>query len=203
MPLTLVCEVIRFRLVQVRQNLKKTFQVGGLKRLSLSRPLSFSSLFYTLVSQKKKKKKRKIQNIRHGMLQRIDTDTVHLLRCHQVPLCIDSSNFAVVEAGLKCAQGKCIVNSISLKEGEADFLAKARVVNRYGAAVVVMAFDETGQVRVDFRIQKFVMKSVFVETLADKRFQVITVKVKFIHSKEVLINGSDQFILDPIHLIHS
>ncbi|XP_019625981.1 PREDICTED: methionine synthase-like [Branchiostoma belcheri] len=63
----------------------------------------------------------------------------------KVPLCIDSSNFAVIEAGLKCAQGKCIVNSISLKEGEEDFLRKARTIKRYGAAVVVMAFDETGQ----------------------------------------------------------
>lgn len=64
----------------------------------------------------------------------------------QVPLCIDSSNFAVIEAGLKCCQGKCIVNSISLKEGEEDFLRRARQVRRYGAAVVVMAFDEDGQV---------------------------------------------------------
>ncbi|XP_038616960.1 methionine synthase [Tachyglossus aculeatus] len=63
----------------------------------------------------------------------------------RVPLCIDSSNFAVIEAGLKCSQGKCIVNSISLKEGEADFLGKARRIRRYGAAVVVMAFDEEGQ----------------------------------------------------------
>ena len=52
----------------------------------------------------------------------------------------------VIEAGLKCTQGKCIVNSISLKEGVADFLAKAATVKRYGAAVVVMAFDEDGQV---------------------------------------------------------
>ena len=52
----------------------------------------------------------------------------------------------MIVAGLKCAQGKCIVNSISLKEGEEDFLAKAKVVRRFGAAVVVMAFDEEGQV---------------------------------------------------------
>lgn len=64
----------------------------------------------------------------------------------QVPLCIDSSNFAVIEAGLKCCQGKCIVNSISLKEGEEEFLHRAATVKRYGAAVVVMAFDEEGQV---------------------------------------------------------
>uniref|UniRef100_A0A8C9T2A6 Methionine synthase n=1 Tax=Scleropages formosus TaxID=113540 RepID=A0A8C9T2A6_SCLFO len=63
----------------------------------------------------------------------------------RVPLCIDSSNFAVIEAGLKCTQGKCIVNSISLKEGEAEFLQRARCVHRHGAAVVVMAFDEQGQ----------------------------------------------------------
>ncbi|XP_059026315.1 methionine synthase isoform X2 [Mustela lutreola] len=63
----------------------------------------------------------------------------------KVPLCIDSSNFAVIEAGLKCCQGKCIVNSISLKEGEDDFLAKARKIKKFGAAVVVMAFDEEGQ----------------------------------------------------------
>lgn len=52
---------------------------------------------------------------------------------------IDSSNFDVIEAGLKCVQGKCIVNSISLKEGEEDFLKKAKLVLRYGAAVIVMA----------------------------------------------------------------
>ncbi|CAF5065962.1 unnamed protein product, partial [Rotaria magnacalcarata] len=57
------------------------------------------------------------------------------------------SNFAVIEAGLKCTQGKCIVNSISLKEGEKDFLDKARKCKNYGAAVVVMAFDEQGQVK--------------------------------------------------------
>lgn len=65
----------------------------------------------------------------------------------KVPLCIDSSNFSVIEAGLKCCQGKCIVNSISLKEGEDEFLLRAATVKRYGAAVVVMAFDEEGQVR--------------------------------------------------------
>lgn len=64
----------------------------------------------------------------------------------QVPLCIDSSNFDVLLAGLRCTQGKCIVNSISLKEGEKDFVEKAKIIQKYGAAVVVMAFDETGQV---------------------------------------------------------
>ncbi len=63
----------------------------------------------------------------------------------RVPVMIDSSKWTVLEAGLKCLQGKGIVNSISLKEGEADFVAKARLVRRYGAAVIVMAFDEEGQ----------------------------------------------------------
>jgi 5-methyltetrahydrofolate--homocysteine methyltransferase len=58
---------------------------------------------------------------------------------------IDSSKFHIVEAGLKCAQGKCIVNSISLKEGEAKFKEQATIVKNHGAAVVVMAFDESGQ----------------------------------------------------------
>ena len=74
----------------------------------------------------------------------------------QVPLCIDSSNFAVIEAGLKCCQGKCIVNSISLKEGEDDFLEKARKIKKFGAAVVVMAFDEEGQVS-DFFSSDFIV----------------------------------------------
>ncbi len=63
----------------------------------------------------------------------------------RVPVMIDSSKWSVIEAGLKCVQGKCIVNSISLKEGEEAFLAQARKIMHYGAAVVVMAFDELGQ----------------------------------------------------------
>jgi 5-methyltetrahydrofolate--homocysteine methyltransferase len=63
----------------------------------------------------------------------------------KVPLCIDSSDFAVVRAGLKCTQGKCLVNSISLKNGEEQFIKDAQMVKRFGAAVVVMAFDENGQ----------------------------------------------------------
>ena len=63
----------------------------------------------------------------------------------RVPLMIDSSKWSVIEAGLKCAQGKAVVNSISLKEGEETFLEHARKVRRYGAAVVIMAFDEKGQ----------------------------------------------------------
>lgn len=63
----------------------------------------------------------------------------------RVPIMIDSSKWEIIEAGLKCIQGKGIVNSISLKEGEAAFIAHAKLCQRYGAAVVVMAFDETGQ----------------------------------------------------------
>jgi 5-methyltetrahydrofolate--homocysteine methyltransferase len=63
----------------------------------------------------------------------------------KVPIMVDSSKWDVIEAGLKCVQGKAVVNSISLKEGEDDFLAKASKVRRYGASVVVMCFDERGQ----------------------------------------------------------
>jgi 5-methyltetrahydrofolate--homocysteine methyltransferase len=84
-------------------------------------------------------------NMDEGMLDGVAAMTrfVNLLVTEpdvsKVPLMIDSSNFAVVEAGLKCSQGKCIVNSISLKEGEAEFIKKAKTVHRFGAAVVVMA----------------------------------------------------------------
>ena len=63
----------------------------------------------------------------------------------RVPVMVDSSKWSVIEAGLKCVQGKSVVNSISLKEGEADFLNKAKTIRRYGAAMIVMAFDEKGQ----------------------------------------------------------
>ena len=63
----------------------------------------------------------------------------------RVPFMIDSSNFDIIEAGLRCVQGKAIVNSISLKEGEAEFIRRARLCRRYGAAMIVMAFDEKGQ----------------------------------------------------------
>ncbi|MDP5040775.1 MAG: dihydropteroate synthase, partial [Paraglaciecola sp.] len=63
----------------------------------------------------------------------------------RVPIMIDSSKWSIIEAGLKCVQGKSIVNSISLKEGEENFLHQAKLIKRYGAATVVMAFDEVGQ----------------------------------------------------------
>ena len=63
----------------------------------------------------------------------------------RVPIMIDSSRWEIIEAGLQVVQGKCVVNSISLKEGEAEFLRQARAIRKYGAALIVMAFDEQGQ----------------------------------------------------------
>ena len=63
----------------------------------------------------------------------------------RIPIMVDSSKWSVLQAGLKCLQGKGVVNSISLKEGEEHFLAQAREIKHYGAAVIVMAFDEKGQ----------------------------------------------------------
>ncbi len=90
-------------------------------------------------------------NMDEGMLdsEKAMTTFLNLLAAEpdisRVPIMIDSSKWSVIEAGLKCVQGKSVVNSISLKEGEAPFLDHARKVRRYGAAVVVMAFDEKGQ----------------------------------------------------------
>lgn len=63
----------------------------------------------------------------------------------RLPIMVDSSKYHIVVAGLKCCQGKCIANSISLKEGEDNFIKQAKTIKRFGAAVVVMAFDEEGQ----------------------------------------------------------
>jgi 5-methyltetrahydrofolate--homocysteine methyltransferase len=90
-------------------------------------------------------------NMDEGMLdsEQAMTTFLHLIASEpdiaRVPLMIDSSKWSVLEAGLKCVQGKSIVNSISLKEGEEVFLQRARTVRQYGAAMVVMAFDEDGQ----------------------------------------------------------
>ncbi len=70
----------------------------------------------------------------------------------KIPIMIDSSKFEIIEAGLKCVQGKCIVNSISMKEGEAKFIEQAFICRSYGASVIVMAFDEVGQA--DTRLRK-------------------------------------------------
>ncbi|PSJ40109.1 methionine synthase [Zobellella taiwanensis] len=84
----------------------------------------------------------------------------------RVPIMIDSSKWEVIEAGLKCIQGKGIVNSISLKEGEAKFIEQAKLVRRYGAAVIVMAFDEVGQA--DTRQRKFEICQRAYRVLVDK-----------------------------------
>ncbi len=84
----------------------------------------------------------------------------------RVPLMIDSSKWSVIEAGLKCVQGKPIVNSISMKEGEEQFLEQARKILRYGAAVVVMAFDEQGQA--DTRDRKVAICARAYELLTEK-----------------------------------
>ncbi len=90
-------------------------------------------------------------NMDDGLLDGVEemTNFLNLLASDpdisRVPVMIDSSKWDVIEAGLKCVQGKCIVNSISLKNGEEEFIEQAKKVMNYGAAVVVMAFDETGQ----------------------------------------------------------
>lgn len=90
-------------------------------------------------------------NMDEGMLDGVQAMTTFLNLIasepdiSRIPLMIDSSKWEIIEAGLQVAQGKCVVNSISLKEGEAEFLRQAKLVKRYGAAVIVMAFDELGQ----------------------------------------------------------
>jgi len=87
----------------------------------------------------------------------------------RVPLMIDSSKFAVIETGLKCIQGKAMVNSISLKEGEEQFLEHARLIRAYGAAVIVMAFDEQGQAdSYDRRIE-----------ICERAYNLLTKKLRF------------------------
>lgn len=87
----------------------------------------------------------------------------------RVPIMIDSSKWEIIEAGLQVVQGKCVVNSISLKEGEAEFIHHAKLVKRYGAAVIVMAFDETGQAdNYDRRIE-----------IANRSYDILVNQVKF------------------------
>jgi 5-methyltetrahydrofolate--homocysteine methyltransferase len=87
----------------------------------------------------------------------------------RIPVMIDSSKFSIIEAGLKCVQGKCIVNSISLKEGEEKFIEQAVICRSFGAAVIVMAFDENGQAdTLDKRI-----------SIADRAFAILTKQVGF------------------------
>lgn len=96
----------------------------------------------------------------------------------KVPFMIDSSKWSIIEAGLRCVQGKCIVNSISLKGGEEEFLYQARRIRRYGAAVVVMAFDEIGQAdTLERRIE-----------ICKRSYDLLTQKVGF---------PADDIIFDP------
>jgi 5-methyltetrahydrofolate--homocysteine methyltransferase len=87
----------------------------------------------------------------------------------RVPVMIDSSKWSIIEAGLKCVQGKSVVNSISLKEGEEAFIAQARACQRYGAAVIVMAFDEDGQA--DTEERKF--------EICKRSYDILTQKIGF------------------------
>ena len=96
----------------------------------------------------------------------------------RVPIMVDSSKWSVIEAGLKCVQGKAIVNSISLKEGEEKFIEQAKLIKRYGAATVVMAFDEKGQA--DTLDRKY--------DICERSYQVLTEKVGF---------PPDDIIFDP------
>src|SRR4029077_8264611 len=95
----------------------------------------------------------------------------------RIPIMIDSSKWTVIEAGLKCVQGKAIVNSISLKEGEDRFLKQARLIKQYGAAVVVMAFDEEGQaVTADRKV-----------AICERAHELLTKKVGF-HSSDIIFD---------------
>ena len=90
-------------------------------------------------------------NMDEGMIDGVKAMTTFSIYWRQnptfpgIPIMIDSSKWEIIEAGLKVVQGKCVVNSISLKEGEANFIQQAKTIRRYGAAVIVMAFDEAGQ----------------------------------------------------------
>lgn len=96
----------------------------------------------------------------------------------KVPLMIDSSKFSVIESGLKCIQGRGIVNSISLKEGEEEFLKQAKIIQKYGASVVVMAFDESGQAtEIDTKVN-----------ICKRAYDLLTQKVNF---------NATEIIFDP------
>ncbi len=87
----------------------------------------------------------------------------------KLPIMIDSSKFDVIEAGLKCVQGKAIVNSISLKEGEEEFIRQAKILKRYGAATVVMAFDEEGQAEtIERKVE-----------ICERAYQILTQQINF------------------------
>lgn len=114
-------------------------------------------------------------NMDEGMIDGVEAMVkfLHLVMSEpdiaKVPIMIDSSKWEIIEAGLKCVQGKCIVNSISLKEGEAEFIRQAKIVKRFGAAAIVMLFDETGQAdNLERRIE-----------IAQRAYNVLVEKVNF------------------------
>ena len=123
-------------------------------------------------------------NMDEGMIDGVEAMTkfLNLIAAEpdisRVPLMIDSSKWEIIEAGLKTVQGKCVVNSISLKEGEEEFIKHANLIKRYGAAVIVMAFDEVGQAdNLERRIE-----------ICKRSYEILVDKVKF--------NPSD-IIFDP------
>ena len=95
----------------------------------------------------------------------------------KIPIMLDSSKFAIIEAGLKCIQGKCIVNSISLKEGEEKFIEQAEICHSYGASVIVMAFDETGQADT---LHKKV-------SISERAYTILTTQVGF-HPSDIIFD---------------
>src|SRR6056297_2176213 len=158
-----------------RQEQKRYTRLSGLEPLTITPDLGFvnvgertnvtgSAKFKRLIAEEKYDEAVEVAlqqvengaqvidvNMDEGLLdsEQAMTDFLNLIMAEpdiaRVPVMVDSSKWSVIEAGLKCLQGKGIVNSISLKEGEEAFLEQARKVKRYGAAVIVMAFDETGQ----------------------------------------------------------
>ena len=114
-------------------------------------------------------------NMDEGMIDGVEAMTtfLNLIAAEpdiaRVPIMIDSSKWEIIEAGLKCVQGKCVVNSISLKGGEEEFTAQARTIKRYGAAVIIMAFDEDGQAdNYERRIE-----------ICERSYRILTEQLKF------------------------
>jgi 5-methyltetrahydrofolate--homocysteine methyltransferase len=109
------------------------------------------------------------------------TTFVNLLQAEpdiaKIPIMLDSSKFAIIEAGLKCIQGKCIVNSISMKEGEEKFIEQAEICRSYGASVIVMAFDETGQAdTLDKKVN-----------ISERAYKILTDRVGF-HPQDIIFD---------------
>lgn len=114
-------------------------------------------------------------NMDEGMIDGVEAMTtfLNLIAAEpdiaRIPIMIDSSKWEIIEAGLKCVQGKCVVNSISLKGGEEEFIHQATIIKRFGAAVIVMAFDEDGQAdSYERRIE-----------ICERSYKILTAKVGF------------------------